>query len=233
MKDDIRDELCLLSDSKKAEVLRRFFKTDKGEYGYGDNFLGITIPQIRALVKKHAKDTVIDDIPDLLHNKYHEYRMAALLMLVYKYENGISLEEKQKIFDIYIENMDYINNWDLVDLSAPKIVGEHLLGRDCSLLYEFIETPLLWRQRVAVVSTLTFIRKGNFSHTIAIAEKLISTKEDLIQKSIGWMLREVGKRNKELLTTFLTKNRRNMPRTMLRYAIEKLSDEERRFFMEK
>lgn len=233
MIEKIREELRSLADPEKAAHLMRFFKTGEGEYGYGDIFLGITVPRIRSIVKTFAKDTAIDDIPSLLHDKYHECRMAALLMLVYKYEKSGSAEERQKIFDIYTGNIQYINNWDLVDLSAPGIVGKHLSGRDCSLLYEFVGGESLWEQRVAVVSTFTFIRDGNSDHTFEMARRLMDTKYDLMQKAVGWMLREAGKPNKGLLIAFLNGNRHNMPRTMLRYAIEKFSEEERRFFMRK
>ena len=227
------------SDEKRAVQLR-FFKTGKGEYGYGDVFLGVMVPQVRSIVKECWQNITLEEIETLLHSPYHEARLTALLLLVKIYEeqrvgtqHAVSANNKiqQQIFDIYTSNTDYINNWDLVDLSAPNIVGHHLFDKDCSLLYEFAQSNHLWKQRIAVVATLYFIRKGEFTHTYALAKLFMDTKHDLMQKSVGWMLREAGKRDVTQLRNFLNEYKNVMPRTMLRYAIEKFSVEERKGFL--
>lgn len=247
-RDDIIERLKGVASAEKRKVQLRFFKTSEGEYGYGDNFLGVMVPQIRLIVKECLNDIDLTEIENLLHSEYHEARLAALLMLVKMYEDCMNLSIgvgrprsymqgctpeclKKKIFDIYISNTDFINNWDLVDLSAPNIVGNHLYNGDCSLLYEFAKSNHLWKQRIAVVATLTFIRKGDFTHTYALAKLFMDTSHDLMQKAAGWMLREAGKRNIELLRNFLNEYKSKMPRTMLRYAIEKFSVQERKEFM--
>ena len=212
-----------------------------GEYGYGDKFLGVMVPQTRAIVKDVWQYVTLDEIETLLHSPYHEARLTALLLLVKIYEeqkvgtqHAVSANnKKQQIFEIYTTNTDYINNWDLVDLSAPNIVGQHLFKKDCSLLYEFAQSNHLWKQRIAVVATLYFIRKGEFSHTYALAKLFMNTQQDLMQKAVGWMLREAGKRDVSQLRTFLNEYKCVMPRTMLRYAIEKFSAEERLKFLAK
>ena len=231
---DIIGQLKRVASEEKRKVQLRFFKTGVGEYGYGDEFLGVMVPQVRAIVKEAWKDISLEEIETLLHSPYHEARLTALLLLVKIYEaKEASNDIKEKIFDIYTSNTDYINNWDLVDLSAPNIVGHHLFDKDCSLLYEFAQSNHLWKQRIAVVATLYFIRKGEFSHTYSLAKLFMDSKHDLMQKSVGWMLREAGKRNTEQLRSFLNEFKAVMPRTMLRYAIEKFSAEERRGFMKR
>lgn len=231
---DIIGQLKRVASEEKRKVQLRFFKTGVGEYGYGDEFLGVMVPQVRAIVKEAWKDISLEEIETLLHSPYHEARLTALLLLVKIYEaKEASNDIKEKIFDIYTSNTDYINNWDLVDLSAPNIVGHHLFDKDCSLLYEFAQSNHLWKQRIAVVATLYFIRKGEFTHTYALAKLFMDTKHDLMQKSVGWMLREAGKRDVSQLRTFLNEFKAVMPRTMLRYAIEKFSPEERRGFMKR
>lgn len=229
----VRDELLALSDGEKARQLARFFKTGEGEYGYGDKFLGITVPQIRNAVKRHLAQIRVDDTLPLLSDIYHECRLAALLLLVYKYASPQSTPAvREQIFTLYTGNTRYINNWDLVDLSAPGITGKHLCGKDCSLLYRYAATSDIWKQRIAIVSTYTFIRNGDNTHTFNLAEQLVGTREDLIQKATGWMLREAGKRDRTALETFLGKHAATMPRTMLRYAIEKFSPDERQYYMQ-
>ena len=241
---DIIEQLKRVASEEKRKVQLRFFKTRVGEYGYGDEFLGVMVPQVRAIVKEVWKDITLEDIETLLHSPYHEARLTALLLLVKIYEecdknDGRSMPRpyinntKQLIFEIYTSNADYINNWDLVDLSAPNIVGNHLFERDCSLLYEFAQSNHLWKQRIAVVATLYFIRKGEFTHTYALAKLFMNTKHDLMKKAVGWMLREAGKRDANQLRNFLNEYKRVMPRTMLRYAIEKFSEEERMEFMKR
>ena len=238
---NIIDRLKGVGSEEKRNVQLRFFKTGVGEYGYGDKFLGVMVPQTRAIVKDVWQYVTLDEIETLLHSPYHEARLTALLLLVKIYEeqkvgtqHAVSANnKKQQIFDIYTSNTDYINNWDLVDLTAPNIVGQHLFKKDCSLLYEFAQSNHLWKQRIAVVATLYFIRKGEFSHTYALAKLFMNTKQDLMQKAVGWMLREAGKRDVSQLRNFLNEYKCVMPRTMLRYAIEKFSEEERKEFIAK
>ena len=231
---DIIGQLKRVASEEKRKVQLRFFKTGVGEYGYGDEFLGVMVPQVRAIVKEAWKDISLEEIETLLHSPYHEARLTALLLLVKIYEaKEASNDIKEKVFEIYTSNADYINNWDLVDLSAPNIVGQHLFDKDCSLLYEFAQSNHLWKQRIAVVATLTFIRKGEFSHTYSLAKLFMTTRHDLMQKAVGWMLREAGKRDVTRLRNFLNEYKNVMPRTMLRYAIEKFSVEERKEFMKR
>lgn len=231
---DIIGQLKGVASEEKRKVQLRFFKTGVGEYGYGDEFLGVMVPQVRAIVKEAWKDITLEEIETLLHSPYHEARLTALLLLVKIYEaKEASNDIKEKVFEIYTSNADYINNWDLVDLSAPNIVGKYLFNKDYSLLYEFAQSNHLWKQRIAVVATLTFIRKGEFSHTYSLAKLFMDTKQDLMQKSVGWMLREAGKRDVTRLRNFLNEYKNVMPRTMLRYAIEKFSEEEHRGFMKR
>lgn len=219
-------------DAEKAIVLPRFFKTGKGEYGEGDKFLGITVPNIRLVARQYGH-APLDVVNRLLDSEWHECRMCALLMLVMKYKKAAE-QEKQAIFDLYLSRTERINNWDLVDLSAPNIVGEHLYSStDRTILYRLAESSLLWNRRIAMVSTLCFIRKGDFGDTFALADKLVNSTHDLMQKAVGWMLREMGKRDISLLRIFLDKHAATMPRTMLRYAIEKMDSAERGMWMDK
>lgn len=219
-------------DKEKAIILPRFFKTGKGEYGEGDRFLGVTVPNIR-LVAKQYSNAPLEVVNRLLDSEWHECRMCALLILVIQYKKATK-ELKQKIFDLYLSRTERINNWDLVDLSAPNIVGEHLVPcNDRTILYQLADSPLLWERRIAMVSTLTFIRRGEFNDTFSLADKLVDSRHDLMQKAVGWMLREMGKRDIALLRIFLNKHASTMPRTMLRYAIEKMEATERTEWMAK
>ena len=221
-----------MATPEKKKVQLRFFKTGVGEYGYGDEFLGVMVPQVRAIVKEVWQNVSLDEVKVLLHSPYHEARLIALLLLVKNYEaKDTSDDIKDKIFEIYTSNTDNINNWDLVDLSAPNIVGNQLFKKDCSLLYEFAQSDHLWKQRIAVVATLYFIRKGEFSHTYSLAKLFMNTKYDLMQKAVGWMLREAGKRDTKRLYDFVQEHKAIMPRTMLRYSIEKFDKETRKELM--
>lgn len=217
---NIKSDFQRLSDNKQAQNLQRFFKTGKGQYGEGDMFLGVKVPLQRQLVKKYHNLSLID-IEKLLRSEYHEYRLTALLLLVKKFEKG-DLRQKGKIYSLYLKNYRYINNWDLVDLSAPNIVGAYLLDKNRNLLYQWAKSPNLWKRRIAVLATFAFIRNKDFNDSLKIAEILMKDRHDLIHKAAGWMLREVGKRDLALLEIFLAKNAASMPRTMLRYSIEKL-----------
>lgn len=230
MQNSILHSLRQYIDAEKAIVLPRFFKTGKGEYGEGDKFLGVTVPNIR-LVAKQYSHVPLEVVSRLLDSEWHECRMCALLILVMKYKKAAE-QEKQAIFDLYLSRTERINNWDLVDLSAPNIVGEHLYSStDRTILYRLAESPLLWERRIAMVSTLCFIRKGDFGDTFTLADKLVNSTHDLMQKAVGWMLREMGKRDISLLRIFLDKHASTMPRTMLRYAIEKMDSAERHEWM--
>ena len=221
-------ELRGLSDDEKKTVLPRFFKTGKGEYGEGDRFLGVIVPNTRKVAKNH-KDSPYIVIEMLLESEWHECRLCALLMLIEKYR-----KEPDEAVHFYLTHTKGINNWDLVDLSAPYILGDYLKDKtDRNVLYDLAGSSVMWERRIAVVSTLMLIRHGQFDDTIRLAEALIDSKHDLMQKSIGWMLREVGKRDKGLLVQFIEKHKYEMPRTILRYAIEKFPEPERREFMRK
>ena len=221
-------ELRAYSDDEKKAVLPRFFKTGKGEYGEGDRFLGVIVPNTRKVAKNH-KDSPYIVVEMLLESEWHECRLCALLMLIEKYR-----KEPDQVVQFYLTHTKGINNWDLVDLSAPYILGDFLKDKtDRNVLYDLAGSAVMWERRIAVVSTLMLIRDGQLDDTFRLAEMLIDSRHDLMQKSIGWMLREVGKRDKGLLVQFIEKHKYEMPRTILRYAIEKFPEPERREFMRK
>lgn len=223
----IYNALVARSDEEKKIVLPRFFKTGKGQYGEGDKFLGVTVPNIRE-VAKEFKDVNFDVIKELIHSPWHEMRMCALLILV----NNSKKEVTKDTFDFYLSQTEHINNWDLVDLSAPQIVGQFLLDKDRDILYKLAESDLLWDNRIAIVSTLTFIRNNDLDDTYRLSLKMMNHKHDLMHKAIGWMLREAGKRDAKRLYDFVMANKSIMPRTMLRYSIEKFDNETRKKLME-
>ncbi len=223
--------LELLQNTEKAKILAGFFKTGKGEYGEGDEFLGITVPESRKIAKKYTA-LPLSEIFLLLQNKIHECRLVALLILIEKFKSSGSLQQKE-IVDFYLRNTKYINNWDLVDLSADKIIGAYLFDKDKTLIHQLTKSNNLWERRIAIISTFYFIKKNKFNETIQITELLLNDKHDLIHKAVGWMLREVGKRNKTVEEEFLKKHYKTMPRTMLRYAIEKFPEEERKEYLKK
>lgn len=228
----ILEELYSVSDPEKAEFLQGFFKTRKGEYAEGDVFLGIKVPLVRSIVKEN-KEMTLPEIQILLNSEYHEARLAALLFLMQKYKKSKKEEEKKEIFDFYLCNTKRINNWDLVDVTCRDIIGAYLLDKDRSILYKLAESKNLWEQRIAIVSTWIFIKNRDFQDTLILAEKLLQHPHDLMHKAVGWMLREVGKKDKETLVSFLEKNYKNMPRTCLRYSIEHFPADERAYFMKK
>ncbi|MFA5310198.1 MAG: DNA alkylation repair protein [Candidatus Paceibacterota bacterium] len=227
----VKKELLKNGDKEQARHLSRFFKTGKGQYGEGDVFLGIKVPVQRDIVKKF-KDAELKEIQELLNDEFHECRLTGLLILVQKYKKA---ENKREIFDFYLKNAKRINNWDLVDLTAPGIVGDFLLDKkkEREILYSLVKSKNLWERRISVLSTFTFLRNKDYKDILKIAEILLKDEQDLIHKAVGWMLRELGKRNKEVEVSFLNKHYRKMPRTMLRYSIEKFSPREREFFMRK
>jgi 3-methyladenine DNA glycosylase AlkD len=223
----VKRELRKVSDKERAKNLQWFFKTGKGQYGEGDVFLGIRVPQIREVAKRAVSRVSLEDVGKLLGSKYHEERLAGVLILVEKYKKVDEVNRKV-IYDFYLANGKGVNNWDLVDLSAPNIVGNYLLHRrDRKVLYELTKSDNLWERRIAIVSTFAFIRDGQFGDTLKIAKILLKDKHDLIHKAVGWMLREVGKRDEKVLKKFLRDNYSGIPRTSLRYAIERFSAEER------
>jgi len=231
MLNQIKKELKQLSNPEKAKTLSRFFKTGKGEYGEGDIFLGIPVPEQRKVAKRHI-DISFTDLQELLNSKFHEYRLTGMLILVFKYEKT-DISGKNKIFRFYLNNTKNINNWDLVDLSAPKIIGDYLINRNTSILFELAKSNNLWERRIAILSTFRFIRNNDFKDAINISKTLLNDEHDLIHKAVGWMLREIGKRNQEKEEEFLRKYYGQMPRTMLRYAIEKFSENKRKKYLSK
>ncbi|ERJ79574.1 DNA alkylation repair protein [Prevotella melaninogenica] len=227
----ITSELQALSNAEKREIFPRFFKTGKGEYGEGDRFLGVTVPNIRAIAKQY-KNISLNEIRELIQSEWHEVRLCALLIMV---EKSKKKDEtlRQQLFDLYLSQTDRINNWDLVDLSCRFIVGEYLLNKSRDILYQLAQSPLLWDNRIAIVSTYAFIRKGQLEDTYALSDIMMHHPHDLMHKAIGWMLRETGKRNPERLYDYVMNHRADMPRTMLRYAIEKFSPTERSVLMKR
>lgn len=228
----IETELRQLATDEKRIVLQRFFKTAPGQYGEGDRFLGVTVPLTRIVAKKHLA-MPLNEIIELLQSEWHEVRLCALLMMCKRFKKGDS-DTREAIFNYYIENTERINNWDLVDLSAPTIVGGYLMDKPRDLLYRMAESELLWDNRIAIVATLAFIKHKDSDDTYRLALKMMNHKHDLMHKAIGWMLRESGKRDDDRrLFNFVDEYRKRMPRTMLRYAIEKFTDEERKYLMRK
>jgi 3-methyladenine DNA glycosylase AlkD len=217
LKKDLREK----ANKEKAIILQRFFKTGKGEYGEGDVFLGVIVPEQRKISKKY--DLSLKQIQELLNSKIHEERLVALLILIDKYKNS---KEKEKIIDFYKSNLrrGNINNWDLVDLSCYKILGDYLIDKDRKILYDLTKGNL-WERRVAVISCFCFIRKNDFTDILKISEILLNDEHQLIHKAVGWMLREVGKRDKKILIDFLDKNYTKMPRIMFRYSVERLEED--------
>ncbi|MCF7834516.1 DNA alkylation repair protein [Candidatus Gracilibacteria bacterium] len=229
MLNKLKSDLKKLSVNKKVEVFSRFFKTGKGEYGQGDKFLGISVPLQRQLAKQYL-GLDFDDLQNLLNSDIHEYRLVALLILVQKYSKGDD-KLKSKVFKFYLKNTKRVNNRDLVDLSSYHIVGNHLLESDKSILYKLAKSNNLREKRISIVSTYTFIKNHQFQDTFQIAEILLNDTHDLIHKAVGWMLREAGNRDQIAEEKFLKIHYKNMPRTMLRYAIEKFEESKRQKYL--
>ena len=226
---DVRKELKSMADPDKAAILQRFFKTGPGYYGEGDIFIGVMVPQSRQIAKKFSQ-LPLGEVRTLLYSCIHEERLVALLILAWRYNSSLSSSmEKEEIAKFYLEHIKQVNNWDLVDLSAPNILGAHLVDRDHRrrLLYRLAGSENVWERRIAILATLHFIRNDDFSETLKIAGMLLHDRHDLIHKAVGWMLREVGKRDATAQEAFLEKYWSVMPRTMLRYAIERLPENQR------
>ncbi len=225
----IKGDLKRLADPKRAKVLQGFFKTGKGEYGEGDIFIGITVPEQRKVAKKYI-DIKLKYVEKLLNSKIHEERLTAVLILVEKFQRSEKLE-KEKIVKFYLRNTKKVNNWDLVDSSADKILGAYILKKDKQVLYKLAKSKNLWERRISIVATFYFIKNNKFQDTLKIAEILLNDEHQLIHKAVGWMLREVGKRDQKIEERFLKKYYKIMPRTMLRYSIERFEKKKKEFYM--
>ena len=225
--EELLKEVKRLANPEKAKILQRFFKTGKGEYGEGDIFIGLTVQQSRKVAKNHY-GLDLNSIRKLLSSNIHEHRLVGLLILINKYNKE---DNKQEIFNFYLQNSKQINNWDLVDLSAPNIIGQHLINKEKSILYKLASSDNLWEKRISVISTLSFIKNNEFEDSIRISEILLNDKHDLIHKAVGWMLREIVKKDLTTLENFLKQHYKNMPRTMLRYSIEKFPEEKRQAYL--
>jgi 3-methyladenine DNA glycosylase AlkD len=226
---ELQEALSSLEDSNAASLQKRFFKTGPGEYGEGDLFRGIRVPVLRKLAKE-CQSLTLAETEGLLRSSYHEDRLVALLILVRAYLRGDDAV-KEKVFDLYLKNTSFINNWDLVDSSAAQIVGAFLWDKDRDVLYRLARSSNLWERRIAIIATFHFIRLGEFSVTLKIAEMLLADGEDLIHKAVGWMLREVGNQNMNIEEGFLRNHYKRMPRTMLRYAVEKFPQRRRQQYL--
>ncbi len=225
----VTDDLKQAGNSEKSKNLSRFFKTGKGQYGEGDIFLGVSVPEQRKIARRYY-DISLNEIVELIESPIHECRLTGLLILVDQFQKANNADRK-KVFDFYCKHSKKVNNWDLVDLSADKIVGEYLLDKDTSVLAKLANSDNLWERRISIVSTYAFIKQGRCDETIKIATILLHDKHDLIHKAVGWMLREAGKRDETVLIKFLNEHARHMPRTMLRYAIEKLDEKRRKRYL--
>jgi len=227
----IKKKLYQHKNPEKAKVLQRFFKTGKGEYGEGDKFLGIVVPTLRKIAKEF-QDASQNDLTQLIQSRWHEERLLSLFILILQYQQSQNKTERKNIYRFYLKQMKFINNWDLVDLSAHKIPGNYLLVQNnCAILYRWAKSKTLWTRRIAILSTLAFIRENKFNHTLKLAKLLLNDDHDLIHKAVGWMLREIGKRDLEIEEKFLKKYYRRMPRTMLRYAIERFPERKRKAYL--
>lgn len=223
-------DLKRVADPKKAKLLACFFKTGKGQYGEGDVFIGVMVPAQRTIAKKYYRDITLAEIKKLLESPIHEHRLTALIMLTMKTRRS-DPKTKRELFDFYLKNTKYINNWDLVDVTCVRVVGEYLLENDRSVLYRLAKSKNLWEKRIAIISTFAFIDHGQLEDSLAIAEILLHDEHDLIHKAVGWTLREVGKVDLKKEEEFLRKHYRTMPRTALRYAIEKFPGKLRDFYL--
>lgn len=216
---------------EKAAFFPRFFKSGPGEYGEGDKFLGVKVPEQRKIAKSVFKEISLKEISTLMKDPYHEVRLTGVLILVYKYQKIKNEEDQKAIVDFYLDHLPWVNNWDLVDSSCHHILGHYYLDRDKSLFYELAEKDHLWSQRVAMVTSYYWIKRGRYEDALILAEKFISHPHDLMHKAVGWMLREIGNQDYEVEYEFLKKHYRQMPRTALRYAIEKFDEEVRQDFL--
>ena len=225
----LHKKLQQLQNPEKAVTLQKFFKTGPGEYGEGDIFWGITVPELRKLAS-NFQDISENAVVQLLESPIHEQRMLSLLIIVRRFQNGDKNEKKQ-LYELYMKHIQFINSWDLVDMSAGPIVGAYLMGKSKAPLYRLARSNNLWERRISILSTFYFIRQGEFSETLNISKMLLTDDQDLIHKAVGWMLREVGKRDLIAVEAFLKAHYHRMPRTMLRYAIEKFPRPKRQQYL--
>ena len=236
---EIIEAISKLANPEKTKVFLRFFKTGKGQYGEGDKFLGLTVPEQRGIVKEFKNEIVLSDLEVLINSQYHEHRLVALLLLIELFKQSKKQADKKKFLDFYLSHTNQINNWDLVDLSAPKIIGQYYFENEKNKnktpkkLIALAKSKNLWEKRIAIVATYAFIRNNIFEPTLELAEILVNDSHDLIHKAVGWMLREIGKRDQNIEEKFLDKHYKTMPRTMLRYSIERFSPRKRSHYMGK
>ncbi|MCL2888347.1 MAG: DNA alkylation repair protein [Elusimicrobia bacterium] len=230
IKEKIEKDLVAAGSKKDAVFLQRFFKTGKGQYGEGDIFIGVRAPQNRAIAKKYFKEISLEDAEKLLHSPIHEHRVCALSMLRLKFENS-DVKEQEKIVKLYLKNTKHINNWDLVDMSACYILGPWFYGKNLDTIYKLAGSKFLWEERIAVLTSFHFLRQKDFKLTLELCKKFLTHKHDLMHKATGWMLREAGKRDVKPLLSFLDAHAAKMPRTMLRYSVEKLPSAVRKKYM--
>ena len=232
-KDIVLNELQKHIDLEKQRIFPRFFKTAKGEYGQGDKFWGITVPNIRNIAKRYFTDITLNEIKELINHEIHEVRLTGYIIMTYKYEKG-SKQEKETIVNFYLSNLSGVNNWDIVDLTCSKILGDYLVDNPVKryILYKLVNSKNLWEQRISIVSTYSFIKQNDFNDTLQISKILLNHKHDLIHKAVGWMLREVGKKDINVLREFLNENIQDIPKTTLRYAIERMEESERKKYQE-
>lgn len=229
---NIQNALLQYSTPERSKSSQRFFKTGAGQYGEGDIFIGVTVPEQRRIAKQYAHDATLEDIQELLQSKEHEFRLVALMIMTYHYPKA-SDDYKKELYDFYLSHIQWINNWDLVDSSAGYIVGMYLSHADISALERLAQSSSLWERRIAIIATFAFIKQGYAEPTFAIARLLLRDKHDLIHKAVGWMLREVGKRcGEDVERVFLDQHVTQMPRTMLRYAIERFPKETKAYYMQ-
>ena len=228
--DEVRAELAAAADPIRAVAGARYLQTGVGGYGEGDRVLGVPVPAQRAVVRRHWRAVPFDDVVDLLRSPWHEERLTALLLLVAKFDAG-GTDERRAIVEVYLASTAWVNNWDLVDSSAPYLLGPWLLDRDSSVLDRLARSPLVWERRIAILATFAFIRADRFERSLELAERLLHDDHDLIHKAVGWMLREIGNRDRAVEEAFLIRHHAHMPRTMLRYAIEKLPPDRRAAYL--
>lgn len=228
--DDVRAELAAAADPRRAAAQGRYLQTGVGGYGEGDQMLGVPVPAQRAVASRHWRALSLDDLADLLHSPWHEERLTALFVMVRQYAKG-GPDERRAVVDLLLANTARLNNWDLVDSSAPYILGPWLLDRDSSVLDRLAASDLVWDRRIAIMATFAFIRAGRFDRPLELAERLVHDNHALIHKAVGWMLREIGNRDRAVEEAFLARHYRTMPRTALRYAIEKLPPERRSAYL--
>lgn len=230
---DIKQALKSVSSSKRAKANQWFFKAGKGQYGEGDKFIGVRVPQQREVAKRY-KELPLEELSKLFASPVHEHRLCACFISVYQYQAAKKTGQELKVYSFFLKQLKkgHVNNWDLIDSSVPQIIGDFLLSRPRDLLYEFADSGQLWQQRAAIMATQSFIKQGDYGDTLVLAERLLHHPHDLIHKAVGWMLREVGNRDRGVEEAFLARNYKRMPRTMLRYSIEKFPDAQRRAYLE-